>query len=46
MANQLFIHFSHSVVDLGKKLFPIFALALDLPENFFEDKVILFRAQE
>ena len=30
---------SHAVVKLGKMLFPLFALALDLPENFFEDKV-------
>lgn len=30
---------SHAVVGLGKALFPIFALALDLDENFFEDKV-------
>ncbi|KAF5367327.1 hypothetical protein D9757_010112 [Collybiopsis confluens] len=28
----------HAVVQLGLKLFPLFALALDLPENFFEDK--------
>ncbi|RPD56634.1 Clavaminate synthase-like protein [Lentinus tigrinus ALCF2SS1-7] len=28
----------HAAVDLGRKLFPLFALALDLPENFFEDK--------
>lgn len=33
---------SHSVVQLGLKLFPILALALDLPENFFEDKVLCF----
>ena len=24
---------------LGKKLFPLFAMALDLPPNFFDDKV-------
>lgn len=30
---------SHAVVALGKLLFPIFALALDLPEDFFADKV-------
>ncbi|KAF8558271.1 Clavaminate synthase-like protein [Imleria badia] len=29
----------HAAVKLGKSLFPIFALALDLPENFFDDKV-------
>jgi len=28
----------HAAVDLGKKLFPLFALALNLPENFFDDK--------
>ncbi|KAI0072208.1 Clavaminate synthase-like protein [Panus rudis PR-1116 ss-1] len=28
----------HAAVDLGKKLFPLFALALDLPEDFFNDK--------
>ncbi|TFK40456.1 hypothetical protein BDQ12DRAFT_679443 [Crucibulum laeve] len=28
----------HAAVDLGKRLFPLFALALDLPENFFDDK--------
>lgn len=30
---------SHAAVSLGRKLFPLFALALDLPENFFDDKV-------
>ncbi|PFH54008.1 hypothetical protein AMATHDRAFT_793 [Amanita thiersii Skay4041] len=29
----------HAAVQLGKLLFPIFALALELPEDFFEDKV-------
>jgi hypothetical protein len=29
---------SHSAVSLGKSLFPLFALALDLPEDFFDDK--------
>ncbi|KZP06106.1 Clavaminate synthase-like protein [Athelia psychrophila] len=28
----------HAVVRLGQQLFPLFALALDLPENFFDDK--------
>jgi len=28
----------HAVVRLGLSLFPLFALALDLPENFFDDK--------
>lgn len=32
---------SHAAVALGKKLFPLFALALDLPEDFFDDKVYL-----
>jgi isopenicillin N synthase-like dioxygenase len=30
---------SHAAVRLGQSLFPLFALALDLPENFFDDKV-------
>lgn len=31
---------SRSIVHLGKsKLFPLLALALELPEDFFEDKV-------
>ncbi|KAI9066009.1 Clavaminate synthase-like protein [Trametes sanguinea] len=29
----------HAAVNLGRKLFPLFALALDLPEDFFDDKV-------
>ncbi|KAI0699207.1 2OG-Fe-II oxygenase [Cytidiella melzeri] len=29
----------HAVVNLGKALFPLFALALDLNEDFFEDKI-------
>lgn len=33
---------SHAVIDLGKALFPIFALALDLNEDFFADKVYPF----
>ncbi|KAJ4494615.1 hypothetical protein C8J55DRAFT_532810 [Lentinula edodes] len=32
------LSYYHSVVQLGLKLFPILALALNLPENFFEDK--------
>ncbi|KAF8133892.1 hypothetical protein EV363DRAFT_1582878 [Boletus edulis] len=28
----------HAAVKLGQSLFPIFAAALDLPENFFDDK--------
>ena len=30
---------SHAAVGVGKLLFPIFALALDLPEDHFDDKV-------
>jgi hypothetical protein len=30
---------SHSALKLGKLLFPLYALALDLPETFFDDKV-------
>ena len=29
---------SHAAVELGRKLFPLFALALDLGDDFFEDK--------
>ncbi|KAI0763557.1 Clavaminate synthase-like protein [Trametes elegans] len=32
------LSYYHSAVQLGQKLFPLFALALDLPETFFEDK--------
>ena len=32
--------YSHAAVALGKKLFPMFALALDLNEDFFDDKVL------
>ncbi|KAK0487113.1 hypothetical protein IW261DRAFT_591694 [Armillaria novae-zelandiae] len=32
------LQYYHAAVNLGKKLFPLFALALELPENFFEDK--------
>ncbi|KAN0087661.1 hypothetical protein V8E55_006282 [Tylopilus felleus] len=32
----------HSAVKLGQSLFPIFAVALDLPENFFDDKACFF----
>ncbi|GBE85083.1 Clavaminate synthase-like protein [Sparassis latifolia] len=32
------LDYYHAAVLLGKLLFPIFALALDLPENFFDDK--------
>ena len=30
---------SSAILRLGQSLFPLFALALDLPENFFDDKV-------
>ncbi|KAI0629820.1 2OG-Fe-II oxygenase [Trametes polyzona] len=32
------LDYYHAAVKLGQSLFPLFALALDLPENFFEDK--------
>ncbi|CAA7261551.1 unnamed protein product [Cyclocybe aegerita] len=32
------LKYYYAAVDLGKALFPIFALALNLPEVFFEDK--------
>ena len=38
-AHVLRKEYSHSAVNLGKALFPIFALALNLPEHFFDDKV-------
>jgi len=28
----------HAAIRLGQSLFPLFALALDRPENFFDDK--------
>jgi len=30
---------SHAAVDVGRLLFRLFALALDLPETYFDDKV-------
>ncbi|KAF5358388.1 hypothetical protein D9756_001195 [Leucocoprinus leucothites] len=33
------LRYYHAAVMLGKSLFPIFALALDLPETFFDDKL-------
>ncbi|KAH0832133.1 hypothetical protein J3R83DRAFT_13042 [Lanmaoa asiatica] len=33
----------HAAVKLGQSLFPLFAVALDLPENFFDDKACLIR---
>ncbi|PCH40438.1 Clavaminate synthase-like protein [Wolfiporia cocos MD-104 SS10] len=32
------LDYYHAAVDLGKLLFPLFALALNLPENFFDGK--------
>ncbi|CAK5269843.1 unnamed protein product [Mycena citricolor] len=32
------LSYYRAVVDLGQSLFPLFALALDLPETFFDDK--------
>ncbi|KAJ7599888.1 hypothetical protein C8J56DRAFT_909046 [Mycena floridula] len=32
------LQYYHAAVNLGKRLFPLFALALDLPEDFFDDK--------
>ncbi|EGN97900.1 hypothetical protein SERLA73DRAFT_74151 [Serpula lacrymans var. lacrymans S7.3] len=32
------LNYYHAAVKLGKSLFPLFALALDLPETFFDDK--------
>lgn len=36
---QAVLEYYHAVIRLGKALFPLFALALDLPENFFDDKI-------
>lgn len=35
----LIVDLSHAAIQLGRSLFPLFALALDLPENFFDEKV-------
>ncbi|KAI0655414.1 Clavaminate synthase-like protein [Cubamyces menziesii] len=32
------LSYYHAAVNLGRKMFPLFALALDLPEDFFDDK--------
>ncbi|KAH9480673.1 2-oxoglutarate-Fe(II) type oxidoreductase hxnY [Psilocybe cubensis] len=32
------MHYYHEAVKLGKMLFPLFAMALDLPDTFFDDK--------
>ncbi|OSX57172.1 hypothetical protein POSPLADRAFT_1186096 [Postia placenta MAD-698-R-SB12] len=34
------LDYYHAAVNLGKLLFPLFALALNLPEDFFDDKTI------
>ena len=39
MLKQVISHASHMAVRLGQYLFQLFALALDLPESFFDDKV-------
>ncbi|PAV16985.1 Clavaminate synthase [Pyrrhoderma noxium] len=33
-----YLGYYRSSIAFGKKLFPLFAIALDLPENFFDDK--------
>ncbi|KDQ49234.1 hypothetical protein JAAARDRAFT_43023 [Jaapia argillacea MUCL 33604] len=35
---EALLEYYHAAVNLGKSLFPLFALALDLPADFFEDK--------
>jgi isopenicillin N synthase-like dioxygenase len=35
---QSVLAYYHAAVRLGQSLFPLFALALNLPENFFDDK--------
>ncbi|KAF8177027.1 hypothetical protein BJ912DRAFT_1063716 [Pholiota molesta] len=35
---EVITNYYHRVLHVGKLLFPLFALALDLPENFFDDK--------
>ncbi|KAI0041592.1 Clavaminate synthase-like protein, partial [Auriscalpium vulgare] len=35
---EAMLPYYHAAFALGKKLFPLFALALDLPANFFDDK--------
>lgn len=34
--------YSHGALTVGKKLFCLFALALDLPETYFNDKVGIY----
>jgi len=35
----IYFYHSHAAIALGRRLFPLFALALDLDEHFFDDKV-------
>ena len=44
--DKIIICLSHAAVRLGKYLFPLFALALDLPEDFFDGKVRVARRQK
>jgi isopenicillin N synthase-like dioxygenase len=32
---------SREILELGKRIFPLLALALELPETFFDDKVMI-----
>ena len=41
---QLVSLVSDKAVAFGKKLFPLFALALGLPEDFFDDKVSYYHS--
>jgi isopenicillin N synthase-like dioxygenase len=38
---KLKLFHSHAAVEVGKRLFPLFALALELPNDFFDEKVKL-----
>ncbi|KAH7885002.1 hypothetical protein F5I97DRAFT_1928422 [Phlebopus sp. FC_14] len=38
------LNYYHAACAVGKALFPLFALALDLPENYFDDKVQSLRS--
>ncbi|KAG7088766.1 hypothetical protein E1B28_012732 [Marasmius oreades] len=35
---EIVLAYYHATIQLGRSLFPLFAFALDLPENFFDDK--------
>ena len=39
LVDLIFFHYSHAAIALGRRLFPLFALALDVDERFFDDKV-------